>query len=487
MKKVRSDTTLVFQKADSLRPAQARRYWLKLAVRNSSRYAQAAQLTVLPDLDNTLIYFDEDARAWRTRRAGVAVPTDSQRLKGLLPLWLPGHATTTFYVLVNLGQQAPLPSAVRLLVSLETAVAAQKLHFFCSIAWAVSLAVLELLLLTNLLAYFRFRDRITLYYLCTQVGAMLYVTAYRGFFKVLWPSPIFSLLLPPAGTSHAYTLSNVLMHLSVVLMLGGFVQMTRSYLTTPARLPRFDAALRATGLYRAHGRGSATQREWLLPRKLYPASRQPAGVRRDGAAAGHGGGGLSATAATGPHLLAGQCAADGLHSLSGPVSRSTQLRQQRQFATARSGHRFLRARLFGRHQRAPSAFAANPAHQRTGSRLPGPRYPAKRVASPRNRAQEQPHPNCAAGDAAAAAGPRRARPAVEQGPPAAASHQPRLAAAARSQPARTGLYLALRAAKKRSASRPQAAVARAAPAGPVRTGPGASRRAIAAASQPVPR
>ncbi|RZK92054.1 MAG: hypothetical protein EOO62_33685, partial [Hymenobacter sp.] len=241
---IHTDPTLAFRPVDSLRPAQARRYWLKLVLTNPSQYTAAAQLTVLPDLDNTLSYFDDDAQAWRTRRAGVAVPTDSQRVKGLLPLRLPGHATTPFYILVSLDPRAALPAAVRLQVSLETAAAAQKASFFYSTAWAVSLAILGLLLLTNLLAYVRFRDRITLYYISTQVGGMLYVTAYRGFFKVLWPTPIFSLLLPPTGLSHAYTFNNVLMHLSVGLLLGGFVQMTRAYLTTRVRLPRFDAGLR---------------------------------------------------------------------------------------------------------------------------------------------------------------------------------------------------------------------------------------------------
>lgn len=242
--RIHTDSTLAFRPADSLHSAQARRYWLKLVLTNPSQYTAAAQLTVLPDLDNTLFYFDDDAQAWRTRRAGVAVPTDSQRVKGLLPLRLPGHATTPFYVLVSLGQRASLPAAVHLQVRLERAAAAQQAAAFYSAAWAVSLAVLGLLLLTNLLAYVRFRDRITLYYLCTQVGGMVYITAYRGFFKVLWPSPLFSLLLPPTGLSHAYTFNNVLMHLSVGLLLGGFVQMTRAYLTTRVRLPRFDAALR---------------------------------------------------------------------------------------------------------------------------------------------------------------------------------------------------------------------------------------------------
>ena len=243
--RIRVDTALVFGAADSLRPAQARRFWLKLTVRNRSRYAEAGQLTVLPNLDNTLFYFDEDARTWRTRRAGVAVATDSQRVKGALPLLLPGHAATTFYVLVQLGQRAALPPVIRLRVSLEPAAGAQATDQFYRIAWAVSLAALLLLLLTNLPTYARFRDRPTGYYICTQVGAVLYITAFRGYFKVLFPTPIFSQLVLPSGLSYGYTLNNVLMHLSVVLLLTGFVQMTRAYLPTRARLPRLDAALRA--------------------------------------------------------------------------------------------------------------------------------------------------------------------------------------------------------------------------------------------------
>ncbi|MGI4865925.1 MAG: 7TM diverse intracellular signaling domain-containing protein [Janthinobacterium lividum] len=241
---IRTDTTLAFGQADSLRPAQARQYWLKLVVRNQSRYAEAAQLTVLPNLDNTLFYFDENAQAWLTRRAGVAVATDSQRMKGALPLQLPGHATTTVYVLVRVGQQATLPAAIRLQARLEKETAVRKTNSFYSIAWAVSLTAVLLLLLTNLHAYARWRDRTTLYYIWTQVGAVLYITAFRGFFKVVLPTPIFSLLVLPSGLSYGYTLNNVLMHLSVGLLLLGFVQMTRAYLPTRAQLPRLDAALR---------------------------------------------------------------------------------------------------------------------------------------------------------------------------------------------------------------------------------------------------
>ncbi len=241
---IRTDTTLAFAPADSLRPAQARRYWLQLALRNPSAYTQTTELTVLPNLDNTFYYFDEDAHAWRTRRAGVVVPTDSQRVKGGFLLHLPGRRTTTVYVRLDLGQQAHLPAAVRLRVLLKPLAEVQQANEFLSTAWAVSLAVLGLLLLTNVPTYVRYRDRPTLYYICLQVGAVLYATAYRNYFRLLWPAPSFSRLLLPTGYSYAYTINNIFMHLSVVLMLLGFVQMTRAYLATAAHLPRLDAAMR---------------------------------------------------------------------------------------------------------------------------------------------------------------------------------------------------------------------------------------------------
>ncbi|QKG55698.1 hypothetical protein GKZ68_03005 [Hymenobacter sp. BRD128] len=168
--RIRTDTTLAFAPADSLHPAQSRRYWLRLALRNPSHYTQATELTVLPNLDNTLFYIDEDARAWRRRRAGVAVPTDSQRVRGSLPLWLPGHRTSTVYVLVDLRQRASLPAAVHLRVLLKPLAEVKQADAFFSTAWAVSLAVLGLLLLTNVPTYLRYRDRPTLFYICTQLG-----------------------------------------------------------------------------------------------------------------------------------------------------------------------------------------------------------------------------------------------------------------------------------------------------------------------------
>ncbi|RZL13810.1 MAG: hypothetical protein EOO62_07165 [Hymenobacter sp.] len=244
--RIRTDSSLVYGRVDSIRPAQARQFWLRLAVRNRSHYTEAAQLTVLPNLDNTLYYFDEDEGAWRTQRAGVAVATDSQRTKGALLLRLPGQTTTTCYVLVRLNERAALPPAVRLRVRLEPEAVVRQTDQFYYTAWLVSLAVLGVLLLTNLLAYLRLPDPITRWYVGTQGGAALYVTAFRGYFRGLFPGPVFSQAVLPTGLSYGYTLNNVAMHVSVVLLLAGAVQVCRIYLATRTRLPRLDAALRYT-------------------------------------------------------------------------------------------------------------------------------------------------------------------------------------------------------------------------------------------------
>jgi hypothetical protein len=132
---------------------------------------------------------------------------------------------------------------VRLRVQLVPLARARQADLFTRTAWLVALAVRALLLLTNAHAYLRRADRPTAWYLCSQLGAVLYLTAYRGAFKEWWPGPVFSEVVLPTGRSYAYTLNSALMHLSVGLLLG-LVQLTRTYLGTRARLPRLDAALR---------------------------------------------------------------------------------------------------------------------------------------------------------------------------------------------------------------------------------------------------
>lgn len=242
--RIRTDASLVFVREDSLRPSQANRYWLKLEATNRSRYAQPCRLTVLPKLDNTLFYFDEDADGWIARRAGIAVATDHERVKGQMHLTLQGHTTTTFYVQVNLGGGYALPKAIKPRVVLERETAVQEKEHFFNTTWIVSLVILLISFLNNLHVCYRFRDRTVLYFLITQLGGMLYITAYRYFFNIAFSAPPFSLRLLPDGTGHFYNTNTLLMHISVAVIVYGTVHMTRSYLQTKMALPTWDIALR---------------------------------------------------------------------------------------------------------------------------------------------------------------------------------------------------------------------------------------------------
>jgi DNA-binding CsgD family transcriptional regulator len=244
IERVRTDAHLAFAKEDSLRPSLVSRYWFKIEVVNRSSYAESFHLTVLPNIDNTLFYFNEDTNGWIAQRAGINVATDKGRVKGEMPLILQGGTFTTLYVQVNLDRGHTFPKAIKPKVVLEKQSATQEKENFVTTAWIVSLAVLLILFLHNLHVYYRFRDRSVLYFLFAQVGGMIYITAYRSFFKVVFPTPSFSLLALPNGTCHSYSLNNVFMHLSVATILYGFVQMARSYLQTKTALPKWDILLR---------------------------------------------------------------------------------------------------------------------------------------------------------------------------------------------------------------------------------------------------
>ena len=243
IERIRTDTALAFIE-DSLHPLQTTKYWFKIEAINRGTYAQQCFLTVFPNLDNTLFYYNEDVKGWIAQRAGINVATDKGRVKGEMHLILQGRTLTTLYVQLNLGRGHTFPKAIKPKVVLEKQSAVQEKENFVTTAWIVSLAVLLILFLHNLHVYYRFRDRSVLYFLFAQVGGMIYITAYRSFFKVVFPTPSFSLLAMPNGTCHSYSLNNVFMHLSVATILYGFVQMARSYLQTKTALPKWDTLLR---------------------------------------------------------------------------------------------------------------------------------------------------------------------------------------------------------------------------------------------------
>ncbi len=145
IERIRTDNVLAFVQEDSLRPSQANKYWFKVEAINRSSYAQPCHLTVLPNIDNTFFYFNEDANGWIAQRAGINVATDKSRVKGVMHLVLHGSTTTTFYVQVNLHPGYSFPRAIRPQVILEKESVSLQREQFITTAWLVSLAILLML------------------------------------------------------------------------------------------------------------------------------------------------------------------------------------------------------------------------------------------------------------------------------------------------------------------------------------------------------
>jgi DNA-binding CsgD family transcriptional regulator len=243
-KKILTDSSLLFTANDSLRPSTTNCYWLKFNIKNSSNYDRPYRLRVLPNINNTLFYFDEDTHKWMSQSAGQLVKTDKSRTKGLLPVTLQGGKQTTLYVQVNIGQSAAFEKPCKPQLVLEQVATRDRQENLLALGCIVSLAVLFIVFINNLHVYFSFRDRTVLYFLVGQLGGMIYIISYRYYFKVLFFFQPFTGAVQADGIVNLYDYSSVLMHLSVALILFGFIQFTRSYLHTRQQLPALDAVLK---------------------------------------------------------------------------------------------------------------------------------------------------------------------------------------------------------------------------------------------------
>ncbi|GAB3901325.1 hypothetical protein GCM10028825_53510 [Spirosoma agri] len=246
--KVRTDTTLRFIRGDSLRPASTQTYWLRLIVVNPAYYDESYNLSIQPSLNNTLYTLDAGGQQWRAHQAGADAPFTGQRDRNLLTFIAKGQTQTVLYVKIDVRRLQAIGRAVKPVLAIERQSRTNKTDQFMMVTWIMSLSVLVLFFLNNLFIYANFNDRIVLYYLLAQVGGMIYITDYKQFFNVLFPCPVFTVGLSPAGEVHYFDLGNLLQHSSIVLILYGQAQLTRAYLNTSVTLPTLDSVIKY-GLY----------------------------------------------------------------------------------------------------------------------------------------------------------------------------------------------------------------------------------------------
>jgi DNA-binding CsgD family transcriptional regulator len=106
----------------------------------------------------------------------------------------------------------------------------------------VSLIVLLVFLLNNVYIWFSLRDKAVLYFLIAQLGALIYITAYKQFFYVLFPHPFTIGLVN--GSVVQYGLNSLFLHAGCIIILYGLVHFCRSYLNTRRSFPWLDHVLR---------------------------------------------------------------------------------------------------------------------------------------------------------------------------------------------------------------------------------------------------
>jgi 7TM diverse intracellular signalling len=244
IEKIIQDSTLPFVVNDSLRPAQHYSYWIKIEVANPFHYAEAYNVWLRPYLNNTLYYFDANAQKWVTQQTGIMDVNHKGRNQSTMPCVFQGLEKNTIYIYTDVGLLSKYGYAIKPKIIIEKKAVADSTEQFIWIAWVASLSVVLLFFLNNLYIWYSFRDKTVFYYLIAQFGGIIYITAYREMFYLLFHSPVFTYTLLPNGFFYSYDVNNVLMHLSVLLILYGLVELTRSYLNTKKNLPRLDAMLK---------------------------------------------------------------------------------------------------------------------------------------------------------------------------------------------------------------------------------------------------
>lgn len=109
-------------------------------------------------------------------------------------------------------------------------------------AWIVGITILLLFFLNNLYIYFSFKDSATAYYLVLQLGGMIYLTAYCHYFDRVLSPHVFSFLL--GNRLNFYSEDMLIVHVAVMIVFYGLVQLCRSYLDTKTTLPLQDKLLK---------------------------------------------------------------------------------------------------------------------------------------------------------------------------------------------------------------------------------------------------
>ena len=238
-----ADSSLVFIPGNKMEPRINSVYWVKIIIDNPSQYSEKYTLIQHPLIDNTVYYYDQDARKWLGTRTGGGVP-GKVREYGRSACIIQGAARNVIYVRVNISTLAQSPYSLTAGFTLEQkSVTRQQEQLSWTLCMATILVVL-LFLAYNAIVFSNIRDRTYFYYLLVQLGGIMYIAATFRCFAYFIPWRNFHPWLSPGGSVYYSHLNMFISRMATLLILASYVQLTRYYLQTRFHLPRLDKVLK---------------------------------------------------------------------------------------------------------------------------------------------------------------------------------------------------------------------------------------------------
>jgi len=220
-------------------------YWVRFSIENPARTSQEFDLFVFPFIDDAFYYYDSTANKWQMARSGLAIPSET-RGYGHFHLTLDNNSKNSYYARINLDRLSNATDSTHARLRLYKAAVIKADEQKSRIFWIATLVIIFVILLYNLYSWVLFKDKTFFYYLLIVIGGMIYVSTITRHLETLIPFRYFAVMLSKEGFTFYYDICSFLTDMGVLLIITGFIQVTRHYLQTKAILPLWDRILKYT-------------------------------------------------------------------------------------------------------------------------------------------------------------------------------------------------------------------------------------------------
>ena len=257
-----NDSNLRFAKAEKISVKNVNFYWIKHTVKNSTAYDKKIAVWAYPAFDCELFYFDENTKKWQSVRGGELFANNKTVFKHT-PCTFKSNKTTTFYIKVNvtaINTQNELLKPEIAFENEEIRAANRNKGFNW---WLATVVIVLAFLVYNAYWYLMIKEKVYLYYLVLLAGGMVYITCANFFVSLFISAKRINARIIDDSVTYI-PIEYMLMQLSTIVIIIGFVQFTRIYLQTKNHFPFWDKILKIGLFMFALGEFLFTAAEYFL-------------------------------------------------------------------------------------------------------------------------------------------------------------------------------------------------------------------------------